>query len=382
MSKKDPDKDLFQKKILEKQQEAKIVRKIVLTIFIVLLIVLSGIIGGGYLYINSALKPVDPSNNKQITVSIPIGSSVSSIAKILKENGLIKDEKIFRYYVKFKNESGFQAGKYTFTKAMSFQDIINGLKDGKVTNQAIFQLTIPEGRQLTEIAKIISNKTSYPEDEILKKLTDKKFIQSLQKEYPNILTDEMYGNNVKYALEGYLFPATYFYYEEKPTLEQIIDPMVEKTSKIVSKYYGELERNNLTVHQFLTMASLIEEEATAKADREKISSVFYNRLDEEMPLQTDPTVLYALGKHKDRVLYKDLEVDSPYNTYRNKGLPPGPIANAGEMSLTAALQPEQTDFLYFLATKEGEVIFTKTLQEHNKEKAKHITNQDKVEKGS
>ncbi|MGG3924780.1 endolytic transglycosylase MltG [Metabacillus fastidiosus] len=382
MSKKDPDKDLFQKKILEKQQEAKIVRKIVLTIFIVLLIVFLGIIGGGYLYINSALKPVDPSNNKQITVSIPIGSSVSSIAKILKENGLIKDEKIFRYYVKFKNESGFQAGKYTFTKAMSFQDIINGLKDGKVTNQAIFQLTIPEGRQLTEIAKIISNKTSYPEDEILKKLTDKKFIQSLQKEYPNILTDEMYGNNVKYALEGYLFPATYFYYEEKPTLEQIIDPMVEKTSKIVSKYYGELERNNLTVHQFLTMASLIEEEATAKADREKISSVFYNRLDEEMPLQTDPTVLYALGKHKDRVLYKDLEVDSPYNTYRNKGLPPGPIANAGEMSLTAALQPEQTDFLYFLATKEGEVIFTKTLQEHNKEKAKHITNQDKVEKGS
>ncbi|MEC2078446.1 endolytic transglycosylase MltG [Metabacillus fastidiosus] len=382
MSKKDSDKDLFQKKILEKQQEAKIVRKIVLTIFIVLLIVFSGIIGGGYLYINSALKPVDPSNNKQITVSIPIGSSVSSIAKILKENGLIKDEKIFRYYVKFKNESGFQAGKYTFTKAMSFQDIINGLKDGKVTNQAIFQLTIPEGRQLTEIAKIISNKTSYPEDEILKKLTDKKFIQSLQKEYPNILTDEMYGNNVKYALEGYLFPATYFYYEEKPTLEQIIDPMVEKTSKIVSKYYGELERNNLTVHQFLTMASLIEEEATAKADREKISSVFYNRLDEEMPLQTDPTVLYALGKHKDRVLYKDLEVDSPYNTYRNKGLPPGPIANAGEMSLTAALQPEQTDFLYFLATKEGEVIFTKTLQEHNKEKAKHITNQDKAEKGS
>ncbi|MGG3888768.1 endolytic transglycosylase MltG [Metabacillus fastidiosus] len=382
MSKKDSDKDLFQKKILEKQQEAKIVRKIVLTIFIVLLIVFSGIIGGGYLYINSALKPVDPPNNKQITVSIPIGSSVSSIAKILKENGLIKDEKIFRYYVKFKNESGFQAGKYTFTKAMSFQDIINGLKDGKVTNQAVFQLTIPEGRQITEIAKIISNKTSYPEDEILKKLTDKKFIQSLQKEYPNILTDEIYGNNIKYALEGYLFPATYFYYEEKPTLEQIIDPMVEKTSKIVSKYYGELEPNNLTVHQFLTMASLIEEEATAKADREKISSVFYNRLDEEMPLQTDPTVLYALGKHKDRVLYKDLEVDSPYNTYRNKGLPPGPIANAGEMSLTAALQPEQTDFLYFLATKEGEVIFTKTLQEHNKEKAKHITNQDKAEKGS
>lgn len=377
MSKNAPNEDIFKKKILEKQKEAKIVRKIVLTIFIALLIIFSGIIGGGYLYINSALKPVDPSNHKPITISIPIGSSVSSISKILKDNGVIKNDKIFKYYVKFKNESGFQAGEYKLTKAMSFEDIIKGLKKGKVEHQAVFQLTIPEGRQLTEIAKIISNKTSYPEDEVLKKLTDKQFIQSLQEKYPHVLTDEIYAKNIKYALEGYLFPATYSYYEEKPTLEQLIEPMVKKTSEVVSKYYGELEQKNMTVHRFLTMGSLIEEEATKKADREKISSVFYNRLNKKMPLQTDPTVLYALGKHKDRVLYKDLGVDSPYNTYKNQGLPPGPIANAGEVSLIAALNPENTDFLYFLATKEGDVIFTKTLEEHNKEKAKHITNQDK-----
>jgi UPF0755 protein len=123
------------------------------------------------------------------------------------------------------------------------------------------------------------------------------------------------------------------------------------------------------------MASLIEEEATAKTDREKIASVFYNRLRVGMPLQTDPTVLYALGKHKDRVYYKDLKVNSPYNTYIHNGLPPGPIANAGEMSIRAALQPAETDYMYFLATPNGEVIFTKTLKEHNREKAKYIGKQ-------
>jgi UPF0755 protein len=122
------------------------------------------------------------------------------------------------------------------------------------------------------------------------------------------------------------------------------------------------------------MASLIEEEATKSVDRNKISSVFYNRIEKKMPLQTDPTVLYALGEHKDRVYYKDLEVKSPYNTYKVKGLPPGPIANPGDQSMKAALEPEKTDFLYFLATKKGEVIFTKTLAEHNKAKAEHISN--------
>jgi UPF0755 protein len=121
------------------------------------------------------------------------------------------------------------------------------------------------------------------------------------------------------------------------------------------------------------MASLIEEEATGQVDRHKISSVFYNRIKKGMPLQTDPTVLYAEGKHKDRVVYKDLDVISPYNTYKNTGLPPGPISNTGKTSIEAALNPAKTDYFYFLATSTGEVIFTKTLEEHNREKDKHIS---------
>jgi UPF0755 protein len=257
---------------------------------------------------------------------------------------------------------------------MTFQEIIGTIKQGKLTSEVAFQITIPEGRQLKEIASIVSKKTSFSDEVILDKLTDKAFINSMKAKYPDLLTDDIFGKDVRYALEGYLYPATYPYYKEDPTIEEVIEPMIKKMDEVVATYIPRLQEKKISVHRFVTLASLIEEEATEQTDRAKISSVFYNRIEQNMPLQTDPTVLYALNEHKDRVLYEDLEVDSPYNTYQNKGLPPGPIANAGDVSFEAVLSPEETDFLYFLATKEGEVIFTKTLEEHNKEKNKHIIN--------
>jgi UPF0755 protein len=374
MSEIDSNKNTFKKKLLEKQKEAKIVRRIVLTVFIVVIIVGSGLIGGGYLYIKSSLEPVDPTNQTEIAVTIPIGSSVSLIANILEENEIIKDARVFKYYVKFKNESGFQAGNYKLNRSMTFQEIIGTIKQGKLTGEVAFQITIPEGRQLKEIASIVSKKTSFSDEIILDKLTDKTFIDSMKAKYPDLLTDDIFGKDVRYALEGYLYPATYPYYKENPTIEEVLEPMVKKMDEVIATYIPRLQEKKISVHRFVTLASLIEEEATEQTDRAKISSVFYNRIEQNMPLQTDPTVLYALNEHKDRVLYEDLEVDSPYNTYQNKGLPPGPIANAGDVSFEAVLSPEETDFLYFLATKEGEVIFTKTLEEHNKEKNKHIIN--------
>jgi UPF0755 protein len=374
MSEIDSNKNTFKKKLLEKQKEAKIVRKIVLTVFIIVIIASSGLIGGGYLYIKSSLEPVDPTNQTEVAVTIPIGSSVSLIANILEENEIIKDARVFKYYIKFKNESGFQAGNYKLNRSMTFQEIIGTIKQGKLTSEVAFQITIPEGRQLKEIASIVSKKTSFSDEVILDKLTDKAFINSMKAKYPDLLTDDIFGKDVRYALEGYLYPATYPYYKEDPTIEEVIEPMIKKMDEVIAAYIPRLQEKKMSVHRFVTLASLIEEEATEQTDRAKISSVFYNRIEQNMPLQTDPTVLYALNEHKDRVLYEDLEVDSPYNTYQKKGLPPGPIANAGDVSFEAVLSPEKTDFLYFLATKEGEVIFTKTLEEHNKEKNKHIIN--------
>lgn len=371
--KTDTKKDVIRKKMLEHQKEAKVVRKIVLIISILLLLFILLISGGGYLYINSALKPIDAGSKKFKQVDIPLGSSVTGIAETLESNGIIKSAKVFKYYVKLKNEGGFMAGQYQLSPSMDVPEIVNRLKTGKVLAQASFKITIPEGKQLKEIAAIMAKATKQNENDVFNKLNDQEFIKTLMAKYPDILTEEILNSSVKYPLEGYLYPATYPFYKNNPSVEEMVAAMLTKTRTVLSDYAEQSEKKKISVHQLLTMASLVEEEATEKADRKTIASVFYNRIKKGMMLQTDPTVLYAQGKHKARVLYKDLEVDSPYNTYQNTGLPPGPIANAGKSSIEASLNPAQTDYYYFIATADGDVIFTKTLKEHNIEKAKHIT---------
>lgn len=365
-------KEQMKLKLLERQSEAKVVRKIVaisLAVFIFIL-ALAGL--GGYLYISSALKPVDPENKDVIKVEIPRGSGISLISQTLEDNGVVKNAKVFKYYVKFKNESGFQAGTYNLTQSMTIQEIIDHIKNGRVAET--YRITIPEGRDLQQIAEIIADKTGKKSKDVLAVINKNGFIKEMMNTYPDLLTDDILDKDIRYPLEGYLYPATYSFYEEDPTIESIVSHMIKKSNDIIMKYKDEMAKGKWTPHALLTMASLIEEEATEKVDRDKISAVFRNRIEKDMPLQTDPTVLYALGEHKDRVTYKDLEVDSPYNLYRNKGLTPGPIANAGETSIQAALHPADIDDLYFLATKSGEVLFNKTLEEHNKDKAEHITN--------
>ncbi|MFF2286196.1 endolytic transglycosylase MltG [Peribacillus butanolivorans] len=367
-------KEHIRMKLLEQQGEAKLVRKIIM-ITIASLILLIGIVGlVGFLYINSAMKPVDPDDDTIKKVKIPIGSTVNGISTLLEEQGIIKDARVFKYYIKFRNESGFQAGEYKLSPSMPIQDIVTSIKTGKLMKEATMKITIPEGKQLVQIADIIAVKTDQDPKEVFKKLNDEKFVNSMQERFPELLTSEIENKNVLYPLEGYLFPATYDFYEEKPSLEAVVIEMLKKTEETLQAYETQMNKQDYSVHQMLTFASLVEEEATAQVDRGKIASVFYNRIKKDMPLQTDPTVLYAKGSHKSKVLYKDLEVKSPYNTYKNKGLPPGPIANAGTTSIDAVLKPEKTDFLYFLATPEGEVLYSKTLDEHNIKKAEHITN--------
>lgn len=360
--------------LLKKQKEAKIVRRIVLWISLAIFLILAGSITGGFLYVKSALNPLDPDDNQKRKVEIPIGSSSSDIGKILENKGIIKDATIFKYYIKFKNESGFQAGMYELSPSMELDEIIEIMKTGKVVNEVAIKITIPEGQKIEEIVKTIAKETGYSEDEVMATINDESFLQELMNQYPALLTEDILGENVKIPLEGYLFPATYSFESEKPPLKEIITTMVNQTQIVLNKYLPIMKERKLSVHELLTFASLVEEEATEKADRNKIASVFYNRLATGMPLQTDPTVLYALGVHKELVTYKDTEVVDPYNTYIHTGLPPGPIANSGVISIEAVLYPEETDYFYFLATKDGEVLFSKTLEEHNEKKRKYLLN--------
>ncbi len=361
-------------KVKLRKQEGKVVRRIVttVTLFILTLIVVVGL--SGTLFVKSALQPVDPQSEKQIQVEIPMGSGLSTISKILEEHGIIKNATIFKYYAKFNNQSNFQAGNYTMSPSMTLDEILESLKTGKVYREPVLAITIPEGLTLEQIANIIEKKTKYTKEQFMEKVNSEEFINSMMASYPELITEEVLDSNIRYPLEGYLFPATYAFYEEDVTLDDIVIPMIEKTNDVINEYQSLIAEKEMTVHELLTFASLLEEEATEKTDRETIASVFYNRLEIGMPLQTDPTVLYALGGHKERVLYEDLEVQSPYNTYVNPGLPPGPIANAGVVSIEAALNPTDTDYLYFLADKEGNNHFAKSYDEHLQNKSLYLNN--------
>ena len=363
-------------KMQERKSEVKMVRKIVAIIAIVFVLII-GVVGlFGYNYVKGALKPLDPNATKTIAVEVPIGSSLSSISTLLEKKGVIKDARVFKYYAKFKNESQFQAGNYDLTQAMTFDELIESLKTGKVYRKPVFTMTVPEGLTLEQIGKVIEKKTPYTQKEFMDLVTSDTFVQQMMANYPELVTEAVLADNIRYDLEGYLYPATYSYYEEKPSLQAIVEEMVAAMNNVVKNYSDVLAEKQMSVHQLLTFASLLEEEATAQTDRETIASVFYNRINEGMPLQTDPTVLYALGDHKDRVLYEDLEVDNAYNTYKNKGLPPGPIAGAGKTSIEASLNPSQTDYFYFLADKEGVNHFSKTYDEHLQKVEKYLRKEE------
>jgi UPF0755 protein len=365
-------KEQMFEKMIEQKKEVRIVRRIVFVVALVLII--GGLIGGRavYKYISEALQPVDPDSEEVIEVEIPIGSGLTSISEMLEKKGIIKDAKIFKYYAKFNNESQFQAGSYGLTKAMTLDELIESLKTGKVYRTPVFTMTIPEGLTLNQIAKIVEKRTDIPEEEFLDYVNNEQTIADLMGRYPNILTEEVLAEDVRYPLEGYLFPATYPFYEEKPTVDTVVATMLDATASNITPYISYLESEEKSVHWLLTFASLLEREATASTDRETIASVFYNRMEIGMPLQTDPTVLYALGEHKDRVLFSDLEVDDPYNTYVHTGLPPGPIANAGISSIEAVVDPSITEYFYFLADETGENHFAKTYEEHLKNRREFI----------
>ncbi|WP_211271711.1 endolytic transglycosylase MltG [Caryophanon latum] len=375
----DPEKkQRMLEKIEQRAAERKKMRKIFLIITGILFAIVLGLGIYAYIFVTSALEPVDETSEEIVKIEVPLGSGVTTIANILQENGLVQNAKVFKYYAKFKNESQFQAGEYELMKSMTLDELIESLKTGTVYREPVFTVTYNEGWTLEQIAVRVEEKTTHTAAAFLAKVNDPSYIQELAAKFPTLINpEEMLAENVKYPLEGYLYPATYPYFEENPPLTLIIEQMIEETNKYVVQYQDAIAANKWinTPHKFLTFSSLLEKEATGTTDRATIASVFFNRLAEPMPLQTDPTVLYALGEHKDRVLYKDLEVQDPYNTYQNAGLPPGPIATAGATSFEAALSPSKTSYLYFLADKDGKNHFAETYAEHQANVAKYINTQ-------
>lgn len=365
-------REKFKENMQIRGEEARQVRKIVLIILLslTLLMILVGI--GGYLYIQSALGPADPDSDETVRVEIPIGSSTTEIAHILEEHGVIKNAGVFNLYIKFTGSSNFQAGEYAFQPSMTIDELIEALENGMVS--PVHTITIPEGLTLEEIAEIYADHFDFTKEQFLEKVNDISYVEQLIDQYPNLLTEDILNPKIRNPLEGYLFASTYDFYDEEPSIESIVELMLERTESVVEPYLDEIADKGLTVHEAITFASLIEQEAKTEEQRREISGIFYNRLEEGMKLQTDPTVLYALGEHKDRVLYEDLEIDSPYNTYKIDALPVGPISNFHESSLEAVLYPEESDYLYFLHDGEGKIYYSDSYEDHLEKREKYIIN--------
>lgn len=347
-------------------------RKIVFIMIIsIVTIIIIGTISG-YLYIQSALKPANPNSDEEIEVVIPIGSSPAEIGNILEEKKIIKDGRVFRFYTKYKKESGFKAGEYLFNPSMNLDEITTSLQKGYSIIGAAHRVTIPEGKTLEEIAETYADKMDFTKEDFLKKANDPTYIKELMEEYPDLLTKDILNKDIKNPLEGYLFAATYDYNEKSPSIETVIERMLKSSEKVILPYVDDMKDKDLTIHEAVTFASVVEKETGARDQQQEIAGVFYNRMSENIKLQTDPTVLYALGKHKHKVTLKDLKVKSPYNTYIHKGLPVGPISNFGEESLKAVLHPKKTKNLYFLHDSKGRIHFAETHDEHVQLKERYI----------
>ncbi|WP_347862690.1 endolytic transglycosylase MltG [Salimicrobium sp. PL1-032A] len=358
-----------------RKEEAGTVRKIVATVLITLTIVLVVGVIGGYFYISSALDPVDEDDKEPVNVEIPTGATNSEIASVLEENGIISNSTIFRFYTKFNNETGFQAGNYQFTPSMKLDNIIESLQNGRIVKDPINRVTIPEGYTLKQIAEVYAEEYSFTQEEFMNQVDDEEYVKQLMESHSALLTDEILGEDIRHPLEGYLFAATYPFYKEDVTVKEIVEKMISKTESVVLPRMESLEEKGLNVHEAVTMASLLENEARTAESRREIAGVFYNRLEEEMPLQTDPTVAYAHGEHLERTMYDDLEIESPYNTYHVNGLPVGPISNFNENSIEAAAAPISSENLYFLADEEGNVHYSETLEEHNQKKEEYLSDE-------
>lgn len=373
-----------------RQEQDKAAKRIVSVIMsiVVLAVLITGITG--FIWIKSSLAPVDTKATESVQVEIPEGSTTLDIGKILVENKLIKNATVFNYYSKIKSYNNFQSGFYNLKQTMSVDDIAKALQEsGTPTAQKepAGKILIVEGYTLTQISQAITNntqtedkndKTPFTSEAFMATVTNTDFINRMVTTYPQLFASlPAKDSGVIYQLEGYLFPAVYEYTEET-TMEELVEQMIAAMDARLQPYYETIASKNLTVNEVLTLASLVEKEGSTDEDRRNIASVFFNRINSGMPLQSNIAILYAQGKlGQETTLAEDAGIDtnieSPYNIYWTPGLMPGPVDSPSVSAIEAVINANTTDYLYFVAdVTTGTVYYAKTIEEHDQNVAKYV----------
>lgn len=289
-----------------------------------------------------------------VRVHVPVGAPFSQVADSLAAKDVVRAAPLFELYARMTGDAGrVKPGTYAFRKGTGWNNVLASLVSGDVLTE---RLVIPEGWNLGGIAPRIASATEVPADSVLALLTDS-------------AAADRYGVPGP-TLEGYLYPATYTF-----PLGVSVDTVI---SRMVATYQGawtperraRADSVGMSEKEVVTLASIVEKEARIATEMPTIAAVYHNRLRIGMPLQADPTVQYALGVHRERLLYAAIDsvADNPYNTYRNRGLPPGPIASPSTRAIDAVLRPDSARYLYFVARPDGSHVFTRSLAEHNRAK--------------
>ncbi|RLC37496.1 MAG: endolytic transglycosylase MltG [Candidatus Nealsonbacteria bacterium] len=297
------------------------------------------------LFTTSVYFPLEENSTTQKIVNIPSGTNAKEIVDLLEKNEIIrKNNYTFRILTKLlKLEDRLKYGEYNLSPSMNMLQILDKLVKGEVI---AYKITIPEGYTCTQIAELLEKK------EVAEKEAFLKLVKDSEK-----------------ASEGYLFPDTYEV-PKKYGAEKMVKAMLSNFNQIAieNKFTDRAEEIGFSLNEIIILASIIEKEAKFSDEKNKVSTVFHNRLKTGMKLQSCATIQYILEEPKERLDENDLKIDSPYNTYLHKGLPPGPICNPGLDSIIAALEPEEEDYLYFVLGENGRHIFSKTYREHLRNK--------------
>ncbi len=288
----------------------------------------------------------------EVTVTVPAGATLATISDTLEARGLIGAPRFFRLYARMRgDDTRLRSGRYTFHDGDGWPDLLDALVAGRVATVAV---TIPEGFTLPQMADRLASITGVTADSLRSVLTADDAHVEWSVPGP--------------GLEGYLFPETYRFAEGVP-VPDVIDALTSAYREFwTSRRRRRLAELDLEERELVTLASIVQAEARFTDEMPSIASVYHNRVRNGWRLEADPTVLYALGGHRDRLLFAAIDsvADNPYNTYRNPGLPPGPIGAPGEAALEAALYPAEEPYMFFVAGPDGRHVFSRTLAEHNR----------------
>ncbi|WP_020615817.1 endolytic transglycosylase MltG [Paenibacillus daejeonensis] len=345
------------------------------------LIVISSILGvmligisSVALYLWNGLRPAP--TGEAVRVEVARGSSPGRVAETLEKEGIIRNSFIFKYYLRLKDEGpAFKAGAYELHPGMELDAIIAKLNSGDTLLEDTIRFTVPEGYTVTQMAERLAAQGLVDEERFLEVAASQTMLAASVSAGKITVSDQM-----NQLLEGYLFPETYELVKdstEQDIITRMLTELDRKLQQLPEGWEDELETLGVSFHEMMTIASMIEREVVLPEERPVVAGIIYNRLQDNMMLQIDATVQYALGRQKDRLFESDLLIESPYNTYQQTGLPPGPIASPSLAAIEAALYPEDTEYFFYVTKKDGTSghYFSVTYNEHLRNKRLSEANQ-------